>query len=340
MVGAPTAMGDPSIETGLAATPFRPAAWLPGGLAHTLWAARSRGRVPMALERWTTPDGDFLRLHFATGRDPSRPLVLLLHGLEGSVASGYVTGVARATARIGFGLAVLEFRSCGGELNQRPETYHSGATADLGFVVGELVRRAPGRPIHLIGFSLGGNVALKWLGEQGEALPAELRAAAAVSPPFDLAASSRRSDRWLGGVIARHFMRSLVPKALAKARQFPGLLDAERIRRCRSFAAFDEAVTAPLHGFRSAAHYWAAASCGPYLDAIRRPTVVFAARDDPLNPASTIPGAIASPFVVPQFTDRGGHVGFVEGAAPWRARSWAEEQAVRFFALQDRARSS
>jgi predicted alpha/beta-fold hydrolase len=135
-------------------------------------------------------------------------------------------------------------------------------------------------------------------------------------------------------------MRSLVPKALAKARQFPGLLDVERIRRCRSFAEFDDAVTAPLHGFRDARHYWAASSCGPFVDRIRRPTVLFAARDDPLNPAATIPTAIASPCVFTQFTDRGGHVGFVEGPVPWRARSWAEEQAVRFFSLQERAGGS
>jgi predicted alpha/beta-fold hydrolase len=266
--------------------------------------------------------------------------VLLLHGLEGGFESGYVAAVARGVQRRRWQLALLEFRSCG-EMNRLQRTYHSGETADLDFVVGELRRRRPGRSLYLLGFSLGGNVLLKWLGERGDAVPPEVIAAAAVSPPFDLSASARVADRRFGGLMSRWFLRSLVPKALAKAAQFPGLLDVAAVRRCRSFAEFDDAVTAPLHGFRDAAHYWSDSSCTRYLGGIRRPTLVLASADDPLSPASVIPrpAIAASPYLVPQLTERGGHVGFREGATPWRSRRWAEEQALRFFGLHERWRS-
>lgn len=323
----------------LAKTPFRPVWWARGGLAQTIAAAYgSRRRVALALERWDTADGDFVRLHFGAAA-PTQPLVLLLHGLEGSIASPYVAATASAVQARGWQLAVLEFRSCGGEPNRLPRSYHSGDTGDLDFVVRELRRRHPHRRLYLLGFSLGGNVLLKWLGERGDAVPAGVAAAAAISPPFDLAASARAADARYRGLLARHFLATLVPKALAKARRFPGLLDVDAVRRCRSFAAFDDLVTAPLHGFDDAAHYWGASSCAAFVAAIRRPTLLITAEDDPLCPAAGIPRAqvAASPFLVPQFERHGGHCGFVDGGAPWRCRRWAEAQAVRFFALHEAA---
>lgn len=319
----------------LARTPFQPAWWARSGLAQTVAGVlgASSAPSPLRLEVWDTPDGDRLRLHFLDAGAPL-PVVLLLHGLEGSRDSVYAREVARLCALRGWQLVILEFRSCGGEINRARRTYHSGETTDLGFVVDRLQERLPGRPLFALGFSLGGNVLLKWLGEQGERLPAALVAAAAVSPPFDLEQAARQCDRRYGGAMTRHFLRTLIPKALAKEAQYPGCLDAAAVRRCRTFASFDDIVTAPLHGFRDAMHYWQSSSCGPFVARIRRPTLLIAAVDDPLSPSAALPrtAAAASPFLVPQFEPHGGHVGFVAGGWPWRPRRWAEAQALRFFA--------
>jgi len=325
----------------LAQHPFRPAWWARSGFAQTLLTTFGRAARldDLQLERWDLPDGDFVRMHFV-GPRCGAPLVLLLHGLEGSRESGYVGEMNRLLRPLGWGFAVMEFRSCGGELNHAQRTYHSGETGDLAFVVERLRAQDPDRPIFVVGFSLGGNVLLKWLGETGELVPEQVVAAAAVSPPFDLEAAARQCDGRFGGAISRHFLRTLIPKALAKARQFPGLLDAGAVRACRTFAAFDDVVTAPLHGFRDAQLAWSSASCAQFLAGIRRPTLLVSAEDDPLAPAGILPHAAvaASPFLAAQFTARGGHVGFVVGGLPWRPRRWVEAHVQRFFALHDRWR--
>ena len=314
----------------LARTPFRPVWWAQSAFVQTVIAAGGRRRPPdLRNETWPTPDGDRLQLHFLDGEGP---IVLLLHGLEGSRESRYVGEVAREVARRGWQLAVLEFRSCSREQNLVRRTYHSGETTDLDFVVGRLQRERPGRDIYLIGFSLGGNVLLKWLGESPRRVPA-VRAAAAISVPFDLEVCARRCDERYGGVIARHFLRTLIPKAVAKERQFPGCIDVAAVRRCRTFAEFDDVVTAPLHGFRDARHYWRDSSCRRFLGGIDRPTLLIAAADDPLVPAEVLPhGEVASnPFLVPQFVEHGGHVGFLARGGLLRPQRWAEPQALRFF---------
>lgn len=304
---------------------FRPAWWARSGFAQTVASvlARPRDRTPLRTEVWDTPDGDFLRLHFVDA-PPGAPTVLLLHGLEGSRESVYAVETARLCVQRGLRLAILEFRSCGGVLNRARRTYHSGETTDVDFVVRRLAQG--GSELFAVGFSLGGNVLLKWLGEQGDGVPACFVAAAAVSTPFDLEMAARRCDSRWGGVMARHFLRTLIPKAIAKAEQHPGVVDLAAVRRCRTFAAFDDLVTAPLHGFRDARHYWTDASCARFLPAIRRRTLLLASRDDPLIPAAALPVAAASssPCLVAEFLPRGGHVGFVAGGSPWRPRRWAE----------------
>jgi predicted alpha/beta-fold hydrolase len=303
-------------------------------LLQTIASMRAGDPAPaLELEVWPTPDGDEVRLHFAAASDPAAPIVLLLHGLEGSRHSGYVGSAARHAAARGWRLVVLEFRSCGGVLNRTLRTYHSGETRDLELVVAGLAARWPSAPLCLIGYSLGANVALKWLGESGDRVPASVFGAAAVSPPFDLAVCARQCDTRYGGAITRLFLRTLIPKAMAKARQFPGVIDADAVRSCRSFRRFDDLVTAPTHGFRDAEHYYRTQSCRYYLPAIRRPTLLLAAADDPLCRPELLPheAVAASPFLVPQFSARGGHIGFVEGGTPWRPRRWAEGQAMRFF---------
>ena len=259
------------------------------------------------------------------------PLVLVLHGLEGSTRSHYVTGVLHHVRARGWRGVVLNFRSCSGELNRLPRFYHSGDTADLATVVSLLVERQPGVCLGVVGVSIGGNVLLKWLGECETDAPSQVAAAVAISVPFDLTLCAEALDRgFRRAVYTENFMRSLRRKVLDKARQFPGFVDLDAVRRARTFRAYDRAVTAPLHGFADERDYWMRASSGPYLGRIRRPTLLINALDDPFVPEASLPDPRALPSdVVAEFVPRGGHVGFVEGP-PWRSASWAERRAVEF----------
>jgi predicted alpha/beta-fold hydrolase len=317
--------------------PFRPAFWAPTGLVQTLAGLRASTPMPsLRFESLPTPDGDELHLHWLDAPDPQAPLVVLFHGLEGSRRSPYVRTTAAVAATLGFAFVVLEFRSCGDVLNRSLRTYHSGETTDCAFVIAELAARAPQRPLLPIGFSLGANVVLKWLGEAGDAAPANVLAAAAISPPYDLGACGHRCDTRLGGVLARHFLRTLVPKAIAKERQHPGAYDPVAVRRCRTFRAFDELVTAPVFGFRDVDHFYTSQGCGQFLPAIRRPALLVSALDDPLVDPAAVPHAAvaASRFLHARFSKHGGHVAFVTGGAPWRPRRWAEAHALQFFVAQ------
>jgi len=257
----------------------------------------------------------------------------LLHGLEGSCRSHYVGGLLDLARARGWSGVVLNFRSCSGEPNRLPRFYHSGDTDDLDAVVGLLTTREPARPIVAAGVSLGGNVLMKWLGEQGKAAPSALTAAVAISVPFDLEQCARALDRgFQKWVYTANFMRTFKQKVRAKVGQHGAFVDLVAVRRARTFAAYDRVVTAPLHGFADEVDYWRRASCGPYLAHVRRPTLLISAIDDPFVPPSALPDRAAlPPNVVLELTERGGHVGFVEGP-PWRVTSWAERRAVEFLA--------
>jgi hypothetical protein len=256
----------------------------------------------------------------------------VLHGLEGSSRSHYVSGLLRLGRAAGWHSVAFNFRSCSGELNRLPRFYHSGETGDLAWVVKELVGRAPGVPIGAVGVSLGGNVLLKWLGEVGDAAPPELRGAVGISVPFDVAACARVLDRGVRRLVyAANFLRTMRSKVIEKARRYPGFVDVAAMRRARTFARYDRVVTAPLNGFRDEVDYWVRASSGPYLPRIRRPTLLLGAEDDPIVPGRTLPDPRRLPSNVrAEFTARGGHAGFLEGRWPWRAASWAERRAVEF----------
>jgi predicted alpha/beta-fold hydrolase len=307
--------------------------------------ARSRRLVTFEREVLTTADDDDLVLDHTAGPSGS-PRVLLLHGLEGSAHSLHTQGLAHLAARAGWRATVLNFRSCARDPrdirrrlpNRRPRLYHSGETGDLDFVVRTLAAREPGVPITAIGFSLGGNVLLKWLGEHGEeGQAAGIAAAAVLSVPYDLGAASRFLERPAGRIYAYHFLRRLRPKALDVLARFPretAHLDADRIRGARTFAAFDRHVTAPLHGFASAEDYYARASSLPYLGRIRVPTLCISSEDDPFFPREWLAPAraAASPDVRFEVTPWGGHTGFVSGPWPWRPHYWAEEASVAWLA--------
>ena len=319
--------------------PFVPARFLASGHAQTIFPFffRRLPRQARATEIWPLSDGERLAVHLLPLR-AQRPGVLVVHGLEGSSESPYVRGMLARIARAGWNGAAFDLRSCGrlARRDLRSRTaYHAGQTADLAFVIERLRARWGQAPLAAVGFSLGGNMLLKWLGETGETSP--LRAAVAVSPPYDLAAGAARVDGpgvWSAGY-RTFFMLSLRRKALAMAREQPQRLDLRAVRRCRNFADFDAHVTARLHGFDSAEDYWARASCGPFLPAIRRPTLLVSAEDDPIVPADSIPRPViaANPALTLWLTPGGGHVGFVAGS-PWRPRYVAEDAAMGYLARQ------
>jgi predicted alpha/beta-fold hydrolase len=316
---------------------YSPAWWIPGGHLQTLWGKLFRRQVPAptVLERWDTPDGDFLELHrLAANRDA--PRVLLLHGLEGTIRSHYAQGLLNEAARRGWGADLLIFRSCGSELNRTRRFYHSGETSDVSLVVDRIVDEFPAAPLALAGVSLGGNVLLKFLGEHMDKLPAQLRAAAAISVPFDLGRSSKRIDHGFSRFYQRFFLSSLRRKAQEKALRFPDLAPQSKIAGLRTLEDFDNLITGPLHGFRDAQDYYARSSSLPYLKSIRLSTLLLSAVDDPMLPPEVLDevreAATENPALELDFVEKGGHAGFITGSVPWRPFYYAEYRVGEFFA--------
>jgi uncharacterized protein len=269
------------------------------------------------------------------------PMVLLLHGLEGGIRSPYARGMLAAIAARGWRGGLLHFRGCSGEPNRRPRSYHSGETGDLDLVVRHLHEREPGLRLAVVGYSLGGNVLLKWLGERGAEAP--VAAAAAVSVPFVLRDAALRLDRGGSRLYQWHLLRSLRRSLGVKYRSWvgPAPVDIEAALRCRTLMEFDDRVTAPLHGFRDAEDYYERSSSRGYLGRIRIPTLLIHAADDPFMTAAAIPapGELA-PGVRLELSPAGGHVGFVEGRMPWRAGYWLERRLPAFLGPHLEARPS
>lgn len=316
---------------------YSPAWWIPGGHLQTLWGKLFRRQRPAqtVLERWDTPDGDFLEVHRLAAPE-GRPRVLLLHGLEGTVRSHYAQGLLNEAARRGWGADLLIFRSCGTEPNRARRFYHSGETTDASFALGRVAAEFPASPLAIAGVSLGGNVLLKMLGEKGGDLPAQLRAAAAISVPFDLARSSRRINRGFSRFYQQFFIDSLRKKAQEKAIRFPDLASQDQIAALRTLEDFDNLITGPLHGFRDAQDYYERSSSLPYLERIRLNTLLLSAVDDPMLPPEVLDEvrqiAQKNPALHIDFVAHGGHAGFVTGLWPWRPFYYAEYRVGEFFA--------
>ena len=312
---------------------FRPPWWLGNPHAQTLAGSllRAPGWHPLERRRLGTPDGDFLNLDLTPDPGADAPIALVLHGLEGHSRRPYTAGVLSRLFDRGVRGVGLNFRGCGGEPNRTARFYHAGDTGDLATVVEHLRRRHPGRHIGAIGFSLGGHVLVKYLGEQGAESP--IGAAATICVPFDLAASCDRISRgFMGGLYTTYFLRSLRRKVRAKRAILDEVVDTGAALDARTLRAFDDALTAPLHGFAGAADYYAKADARPFLARIRTPTLLIQSRDDPISSPSAFPKArvAANPNLVAALAPGGGHVGFVEGGAPWRASIHADGEAVRF----------
>ena len=309
---------------------FRPAWWLPGPHLQTLWPVlfRRRGKPALERERIELPDGDFLDLDWNRAVVEDAPLVLLLHGLEGSSASPYAWGLLAELERRGWSAALMHFRGCSGEPNRLARSYHSGETGDLARVVEELGSRFPDRVMFAAGVSLGGNVLLKWLGEVGSR--ATLAGAVAVSVPLDLGQCAARMEQGFSKVYRRHLVGELHRKIRAKFSTWKeSPIDLAGLPQWRTFREFDEHVTAPLHGFDGADDYYRQSSSGPFVSRIRIPTLIVQAKNDPFLPRSAVP--CMSPSVRLESPPHGGHAGFVTGAVPGRARYWLDERIPRFF---------
>ena len=296
-----------------------------------------RPRLPLSLrlERLDTPDGDFLDLYHLDGKAGS-PLLVLLHGLEGSLRSHYIHGLLEQASRRGWSAAALLFRSCGDSLNRTRRFYHSGETTDVGFAIDHLLTTRPEAELILAGVSLGGNVLLKYLGEREESVSSRIRAAAAVSVPYDLARAADHINKGFARVYQRSFIRSLQSKAIAKREQFPDLVPRNRVESIRSMRDFDNFITAPLHGFRDADDYYSQSSALRWLRGIRVDTLLLSAVDDPFLPAQVLDEVRAAgksnSFLELEFTEKGGHVGFVAGRSPFRPIYYMEERVGDFLA--------
>ena len=293
------------------------------------WSPALYRRIPPLMperEEFSTADGDFLDLDWL--RTGSERLAVLLHGLEGSSRAGYIRGMAASLLEKGWDCLAMNFRGCGGRPNRLPRFYHSGETGDLREVLAGAARDYP--ILALVGFSMGGNMVLKYLGENPATVDPRIQAAAAFSVPCDLAASAARLGRPENRIYMRRFLRSLRAKITEKATRFPELFNTDGLYRIRTFAEFDDRYTAPVHGFRDATDYWTDSGSIRFLSAIRVPTLLINACNDPFLPEACFPHEVARhhPCLHFETPAQGGHVGFLP--SPLARQSWAEKRTVEF----------
>ncbi len=302
---------------------FRPAWWLRSDHAQTLWPAFFRRRRPLDItwERVELDDGDFLDLAWSGPADG--PIVLFLHGLQGSIESHYATGIMYRLSSAGFRVCLMHFRGCGREPNRLPISYHSGKTDDPQAILLHIQQTQGRAPYGAIGVSLGGNVLLKWLGEQGDQSP--LRRAMAISVPFRLEDCAQRLEHGLSRVYQYHLVRSLQDSYRCKFARIASPLDID-VGQLDTFRLFDDQVTAALHGFDGVDDYYTRSSCRPFIPAIRVPTLILHARYDPFMYPGTAPQVDELPANVwLEIPEHGGHVGFIAGRIP----GWPDYYAER-----------
>jgi len=314
--------------------PYRPPAWLPGGHAQTIWPALlRRPDVPLRRERVATPDGDVWSFDWIDA--PARagaPVVVLFHGLEGNSSSHYARALLHAARLEGFRAVVPHFRGCAGEPNGKPRAYHMGDHEEVGAMLAAVRERiGPDATVHAAGVSLGGSALLNWLGRAGRGASSFVSRAAAVSSPAHIPPAGHSLDRGANRLYARLFLRTLNPKARTIARRFPDRIDAARTRRFTRMRDFDDAVTAPLHGFADALDYWTRASSRPWLAGIAVPTLILNACNDPFVPRDALAReADVSASVTLERTAGGGHAGFLSGAPPG-CLDWLPRRLLHWF---------
>ncbi|MFZ5970363.1 MAG: YheT family hydrolase [Bacteroidota bacterium] len=299
--------------------------WLFNRHAETIYPAlfRSVALAPYQRERMATPDDDFLDLDWI--RNDAEKLVILSHGLEGNSTRPYMKGMARAFATAGYDVLAWNYRGCSEEMNRQTRFYHSGATDDLHTVVQHAQRKGY-RKIYLIGFSLGGNLTLKYLGEQSAALPEPVRGAVAISVPLDLHGSCVQISQPGNAVYAKRFLRSLKEKILRKAKSNKAL-STRGLNKIQTLIDFDNRYTSVLHGFRDALDYYEQCSSMHFIGHIQRPVLLLNAKNDPFLSTKCYP-ASANSFLTVRYPERGGHVGFA--LFNRTGLYWSELQSLQF----------
>ncbi len=316
--------------------PFQAPWWLGSTHLQTILAKYLAPKHQIATRQsmLQLPDGDELQLNWGLHLQPSAssPLVVLLHGLEGNLQSHYIQGMLRRLEQQGYATVLMHFRGCHGKANKLPRAYHSGDTADFGYFISTLRQQFPEVPLAGIGFSLGGNVLVKYCGEQGTANP--LFAAVAVSAPLDLAASADRINQGFSKVYQRYLLgrlKATMQRKLAAHANFPLPVNKDDIRQLQSIRQFDDMITAPMHDFLHADDYYQRCSGKAFLSQVAKPMLLVHAADDPFLGASSIPKpSELNPFVQLMLSEKGGHVGFVAGALPWRRYYWLERLVPNF----------
>ena len=314
---------------------FEPAWWLRNRHAQTVYPAlpwSGAPRVNLRSETLELPDGDATLVDWmehGPGKDSGAPILIVLHGLEGSADSPYARMLLHAAAEHGWRAAVLHFRDCGDYRNRLPRRYHAGETNDIRYFLESLRAGGHEGPMLAAGYSLGGNVLLKYLGENGVSTP--LDAAAAVSVPLNLHDSADALEHGFSRVY-QHYLIKRMKKAVArKFNPHTAAFDWKRTMAAKTFAEFDDAVTAPLHGFSGKDEYYDKCSSEHYLAGIRRPTLIINAMDDPFMTPAAIPGVEKlSDSVQIELSDHGGHVGFVNGGLPWRPQYFLPDRILSF----------
>lgn len=311
---------------------FEPAWWLPNAHLQTLWPAICRPNIknlPLERERITLPDGDFIDLDWIDRQKTGTPLILILHGLEGSIESHYAKGMLKTIQDQGWRGVFMHFRGCSGEPNRLPRCYHSGETEDLEFITNLLLQREPNIKMFAIGYSLGGNVLLKWLGETGTNNP--LTSAVAVSVPFELYKAFQRVQQGFSKFYHWYLLRCVCRSIERKFQNISSPFELPDVHEINSMYEFDDKITAPLHGFSGVDEYYAEASSRQYLGNIHIPTLIVHAKDDPLICSSAIPEPHElSENILFELLETGGHVGFVSGKYPWCPEYWLEHRIAVF----------
>lgn len=311
---------------------FKPAWWLSNPHLQTLWATffHKLPQLALAYRRLELNDGDFLDL--ALTRIENRPIVVILHGLEGSLDSHYVKPLIKALDEAGFGVCFMHFRGCSDEPNRLPRGYHSGETGDLQHVIEYLGNTYPQGVFAVVGFSLGGNVLLKWLGEQGK--QASIQTAVAVSVPFQLADAGDRLEKSFSRIYQKHLISRCQKKYQKKFSTQPSPLTVD-VNTLNTFYDFDDQITAPLHGFKGADDYYQQCSSRQFLKRIEKPTLIIHAKDDPFMWEHSVPKEheLSDPVQL-ELSEYGGHVGFVTGKHPFNTQYWLDKRIVEWLNTQ------
>ena len=313
---------------------FEPAWWCRGEHCQTIYAGVFRWAPKLALrrERIDTPDGDFLDLDWLDGNTNS-PLVVILHGLGSSSKTPSVQILLDEIRKLDWRAVAMNARGASGEPNRLRVTNHAGRSDDLDWVVKQILKNEKPEQIYLVGFSLGGNIILKWLGEQGAAVPPQVKRAVAISVPYDLWKTTEFLDQGFNReVYTRALLDKLKSQILAKEKLFPDIINWEKAKRAKTFKVYDHEVTAPLNGFKDEVDYWARSSSAAYLDKIRVPALLIHAANDPFLPAEFLPyeQIRKSGNLTLLLTQDGGHMGFISGHYPWTEKRWLEKTILSF----------